>query len=106
MKIVYYFNTVRWHKFGDLQAPNCSMRLVLRMFVFEAASGGHDLPYEVGVHVHERVHAWLVPVGAAVPPAYDADLVGLQKRFGIINPSQHPLCQINRFVLHEVIILK
>ena len=60
----------------------CSIRSVLGMFVLEAPSGGHGLPYEVSVHVQERVHPRLVPVGAAVPPAHDPYLVRLQKYLG------------------------
>ena len=48
------------------------------MFVFEASSGGHYFPYKVFIHRQEGVHPWLVPVRAAVAPAYDPDLVRLQ----------------------------
>ena len=56
-----------------------SIRLVLGMLVLVAPSGSHGLPYKIGVHLQERVHPRLVPVGAPVPPAHDADLVRLQK---------------------------
>ena len=54
------------------------MASVLDVFVLEAPSGSHYFPYEVFIHRQEGVHPGLVPVRAAVPPAYDANLIRLE----------------------------